>query len=494
MDNDRLSLLSTFSINNEFAEDDARFLHVTVDVLHTGENLNKSYFSKEVVDECVESIKNVPILGFIKRDKYTNENDFAGHEYILKRTENGVEEKYVGSCYGVVPESCNPRWTTKVCDDGQEREFLQVDAIMWEKFTDATSIIHRDSEKGQSMELEVASIEGEKDDNGIFHFTKFRFDGLCVLGDNAQPAMVNANVKINDAVNFSMNDFMNCVHRELNDKFELFNQAFAKLTNHNNNDSQGGVNDMTKENTDFAQTVMQQFDDIASIVGQYETVKNRWGEDTPRFYLADIQDNEVIVVDKGENYHYYGFPFSINGDKPEIDFSCGGQRKKISYENYEDNSPVADGAFDFGKYITDMENTASAKVDEMEKLKANIEVEFAEVKADYDEIKPKYDEYVKAEAQREADELNAQKDAKFAEYEDVLGENADFAALKEKKADMSVDEIEKECAVMFVKASRANKINFSKDDVVSAVVGVLDDSDDIDDGYIHTKYGNIRRV
>ena len=137
MSNDRLSLLSTFSVNNEFSEDDARFLHVTVDVLHTGENLNKSFFSKEVVDECVESIKNVPILGFIKRDKYTNEDDFAGHEYILKRTENGVEEKYAGRCYGVVPESCNPRWTTKVCDDGQEREFLQVDAIMWEKFTDA---------------------------------------------------------------------------------------------------------------------------------------------------------------------------------------------------------------------------------------------------------------------------------------------------------------------------------------------------------------------
>ena len=494
MSNDRLSLLSTFSVNNEFSEDDARFLHVTVDVLHTGENLNKSFFSKEVVDECVESIKNVPILGFIKRDKHTNEDDFAGHEYILKRTENGVEEKYAGRCYGVVPESCNPRWTTKVCDDGQEREFLQVDAIMWEKFTDATSIIHRDSEKGQSMELEVASIEGENDDNGVFHFTKFRFEGLCVLGDNAQPAMVNANVKINDGVNFSMNDFMSCVQRELNDKFELFNKAFAKLTSCDDNSGQGGVNDMTKENTDFSQTVLQQFEDIAAIVEQYETRKNYWGNDVPRFYLADIQDNEVITVDTGENYHYYGFPFSINGDKPEIDFASGGQRKKLRYENYEDGASVTEGAFDFGKYIENVEATAFAKVDEAEKSKSEVETEFAEVKANYDEIKPKYDEYVQAEAQREADELNAQKDAKFAEYEDILGENADFTALKEKKADMSVDEIEKECAVMFVKASRANKINFSKDDSASAVIGVFDDNDGVDDGYIHTKYGNIRRV
>ena len=47
---------------------------------------------------------------------------------------------------------------------------------------------------------------------------------------------------------------------------------------------------------------------------------------------------------------------------------------------------------------------------------------------------------------------------------------------------------------MFVKASRANKINFSKDDSASAVIGVFDDNDGVDDGYIHTKYGNIRRV
>ena len=166
---------------------------------------------------------------------------------------------------------------------------------------------------------------------------------------------------------------------------------------------------MTKENTDFSQTVLQQFEDIAAIVEQYETRKNHWGDDVPRFYLADIQDNEVITVDTGENYHYYGFPFSINGDKPEIDFASCGKRKKLRYENYEDGASVTEGAFDFGKYIENVEATAFAKVDEAEKSKSEVETEFAEVKANYDEIKPKYDEYVQAEAQREADELNAQK-------------------------------------------------------------------------------------
>ena len=69
MDNKFNSLHSTFSINGEISDDDTRFLNITIDVLHTGENLNKSFFSKEVVDDCIDSIKNTPVLGFIKYDK-----------------------------------------------------------------------------------------------------------------------------------------------------------------------------------------------------------------------------------------------------------------------------------------------------------------------------------------------------------------------------------------------------------------------------------------
>lgn len=497
MQNKTASLYSTFAINGEFSSNDTRFLSVTVDVMHTGVNLNKSCFDKDVVDACVDTIKNTPVLGFIKYDNSAGEYDFKGHEYAIKRTEDGVEQIYIGHAYGVIPESCNPRWYTKVCDDGKEREFLQVDALLWEKFTDATNIVRRDIEKPESMELEVSSIEGYEDDDGIFHFESFRFDGACLLGENAVPAMTGANVRVNEDVNFSMSDFTNSVRSELNEKIELFNIAFAKFANGDNN-NQGGVNDMTKENSvnenvDFSQTVLEQFQDVAAIVSQYETVVDRWGDSVPRFYLADIQDDEIIAVDTKENYHYYGFPFSINGDKPEIDFACGGKRKKVRYENYEEGAAQPEGMFDFGEHIANIEEHASSKVSDIEQSKSEVEAEYAQVKADYDEMKPKYDEYVQAEAQREADELNAQKDAKFAEYEDVLGENADFMALKEKKGEMSVDDIDKECAVMFVKASRANNVNFSKNEPASAVVGVFEDTNNVDDGYVHTKYGNIRK-
>lgn len=251
-------------------------------------------------------------------------------------------------------------------------------------------------------------------------------------------------------------------------------------------------------NTDFTQTVLEQFSDISQIVSQYEIVRDRWGDSVPRFYLQDVQDNEVIVVDRNDNYHYYGFPFTISGDKPEIDFACGGKRKKVRYEDYEEGTVVPDGAFNFGEHISKIEETAfskvteaNEKVDAAEQAKSEIETNYTQVKADYDEIKPKYDKYVQDEEQRHIEELDAQKDSKFAEYEDVLSENADFSALKERKAEMSIDDIEKECAVLYVKVSRA-KHSFSKSGS-SAVLGIIEDGGDPDgaDNYVSTKYGNI---
>lgn len=486
MQNTTTPLHSTFSINGEISDNDTRFLNITIDVLHTGENLNGSVFEKDVVDSCVDSIKNTPVLGFIRYDGNLDDNDFKGHEHILTRTENGIEEKYIGSAYGVIPESCNPRWIVKMCSDGQEREFLQVDALLWEKFSDATSILYRDEEKSQSMELAVSSIDGYEDDNGIFHFNKFAFDGCCILGQDIEPAMIDANVSIKD-VQFAKDDFVKNIQDELDNKFSIF----TKLVNEKIN--QGGIG--TMPNTDFSQTVMEQFSDISVMVSQYEVVTNQWGEEAPRFYMVDIQDDEVIVIDSKANYNYYGFQFTVNGDRAEIDFA-NGNRKKLRYENYEDGEVVQEGGFDFGEYISKIETAAFAKVNDAnamfesaEAARVEAEANYNQVKSEYDEMKPQYDAYVKAEEQRQAEELNACKDAKFAEYEDVLGETAEFIALKERKEEMSVDEIEKECAVLYVKASRV-KFSFNKSNSTSAVVDVMDDGNAAD-SYIVTKYGNI---
>lgn len=495
MQNENISLPISFSINSEISDKDNRFINVTIDVLHTGLNFNGSIFNKEVVDANIDTIKNTPILGFISEDSY-NGKDFNGHEYIITKTDkNGVTRKYIGSAYGVVPESCNPRWITKMCDDGQEREFLQVDGLLWAKFKDSAEIMLRDIEKPHSMELFPDNIEGYENDDGNFVFTGFNFDGCCILGSTKEPAMINSTVE----VQFTMSDFVKSIQSELNDKFTTFTKMVNEKTN------QGGIEIMEK--TDFAQTVLQQFEDISTMVREHETMRDRWGDSIPRYYAVDVQENEVIVVDRENGYNYFGFAFTINGDKPEIDFTSG-KRKKLCYEDYVEGSSV-EGAFNFGNHIAEIEDTAFAKVEEantktseaegkvsefetkvseLETAKNEIENQFNQVNAEFEEMKPKYEEFVKNEQSRIEAELDAQKDAEFAKYETVLADDVNFAALKEKKAEMTVKEIESECAILYARKNLANS-NFSKSNNGVMTAGLIDNAEK--DGFVSTKYGYI---
>ena len=504
MGNYPTKILSKFSVNKEVKSQDIRFLSVTIDVLHTGLNLNGSVFEKDIVNQCIDSIKNTAVLGFIRYIPSKDELDFKGHEYILTKNENGVEEKYCGSAYGVIPESCNPRWITKMCSDNVERDFLQVDALLWTKFEDSVGIIERDTSKSQSMELEISSIDGFEDDDGNFHFTKFQFNGCCILGGDCAPAMIDANVTKSEVM-FTVSDFVKEIQSELNDKYTEFTQVMTDFENKKkeesnesepqNNNGEGGNDDMA---TDFSQTVMQQFSDISKIVSEYATMKDYWGDDVPRYYLADIQDNEVIIVDRQNGYQYYGCEFSMDGDKPVVNFESA-KRKKITYADYVEGETAPEGAFDFGTHISDIEDTAFAKVSEAEKsvesaneAKGEAETNYANVKAELDEIKPKYEAYEKAESDRIAAETKKAKENVIAQYEVALKDEEKFVELKGKLDEYATaDDVEAKCAVMFARKNIAT--NFSagnKKD--STVLGAGTGEDGTPDGYVQTVYGLVR--
>ena len=505
MNNKSISLPISFSVNNEISDKDNRFIDVTIDVLHTGLNYTGSIFNKEVVDEYIDTIKNTPILGFITEVPYDGK-DFKGHEYIITKTDkDGFARKYIGSAYGVIPESCNPRWITKTTDSGVEREFLQVDGILWTKFKDATDIMLEDAEKPESMELFPYDIDGYENEDGDFVFTKFSFDGCCILGSKVEPAMENAKIE----VQFTMSDFVKSIQNELNDKYS----AFTKIVNDTNTFTESNlVNEKTNggveimENTDFAQTLLSQFEDISAQVRQHETFTDRWGYECSRYYAVDVQENEVIVVDAKNNYNYFGLSFTMNGDKAEIDFETA-KRKKLRYEDYEDGSSI-EGAFDFGKHIEEIENNAFAKIEEaetktadaenkvvefeakiseIETAKNDIEEKYNQVNAEFEEIKPKYEDFVKAEQARIDAELEAKKDAEFAKYETVLADEVSFAALKEKKNEMTFEQIESECAIMYARKNLA-QANFSRS-TENMTAGLIDNAEK--DGFIETKYGYI---
>ena len=494
MNNSIYSLPVFFTVKNEVEAGDGRFLQVTIDVLNTGLNVNKSYFTKEVVDENIETIKNTPILGFITKDTF-GDKDFKGHEYILTKTDkDGIKRKYIGSAFGVIPESCNPRWIQKETEDGTILETLQVDGLMWSKFEDAVGIMEQDGEKPESMELYPDNIEGYEDEDGVFHFTKFSFDGCCVLGSSKMPAMEDANIRVNN-VQFSFNDFAKEIKEELHDIYMMFTQLNSEKKNDEskpqNNNGEGGNDDMA---TEFSQTVMQMFEDISNIV----RMENIWGDKIPRYYLVDVQENEVIVADRANNYQYYGCEFSMDGDKPVVNFESA-KRKKITYADYVDGETAPEGAFDFGKHISDIENTAFAKVSEAEQsvesaneAKGKAETEYANIKAELDEMKPKYEAYEKAEAERVEAETKKAKEDVIAQYEVALKDEEKFVELKGKLDEYATaDDVEAKCAVMYARKNIST--NFSVEGKKnSTVLGASAVEDEVPDGYVKTRYGLVR--
>ena len=496
------SLPISFSVVDELETEDSRFLKVIIDVLHTGVNYNESFFTKEVVDENIETIKNTPILGFVRKLSF-DEKDFKGHEYVITKIEDGVERKYVGSAYGVIPESCNPRWITKITDTGEEREFLQVDGVLWTKFKDSTEIMERDFTKAESMEVDPNSVEGyEDEETGIFHFTKFSFDGCCILGDGIQPAMENACITINE-VQFTVSDFVKNIQSELNDKYKAFTRLVEKKESKNNegklqNDEEGGNDDMA---TDFSQTIMQMFEDTRNLVCSYEQIENIWGDKISRYDLIDIQEKdsniEAIIVDFKDNCNIYGCEFSVDGDKPVVNFKTA-KRKKITYTDYVEGEAPIEGAFNFGIHISEIENSAFKKVSEAEKniisaneAKATAETDYSNLKEQYDEIKPKYDEYVKAEIERIEAETKKAKEDVIARYEIALKDNDEFIAMKDKLDEYSTaDDVEAKCAIMFARKNLVT--DFSANGKKGSVILGAKTEDEVTEGYVETKYGMVR--
>ena len=507
-DKHKLSFPVTFEKIDEIKSGDTRFTKLKCYLMHTNENYNRSSFSKDVIEDALPTLAYIPVVGFIENNEL-EEKDFSDHRYIITKDNGEVKRVYKGSAYGVVlsSEDNNAHFETKICEDGIEREFLVADAIAWNFLEDSSQILNRDIIKDHSIELDENSVEGYEDEKtGTFYFTKFSFRAACVLGSGCCPAMEGSVVEV---VNFSMNDFARDIQRELINKYSEFTKmmndtkSFTSQVNEKNN--QGGM--IAMSNTDFT----AKFDDISAMVRQHEMFTNKLNVEHSRFEVVDIRDNEVVVVDKMNGYNCFGLSFTEddNGEKIEIDFE-NAKKKKMCFEDCTEDDVIIEGAFDFGKHISEIEETAFAKVEEantkvseaenkiaefetkvteFETAKKEIEEKYNQVNAEFEEMKPKYEDYVRAEQARIDAELDAQKDAEFAKYEEVFKDNVEFEALKKKKAEMTVKEIESECAILYARKTLAT--NFSKKDNGIMTAGLVDNEEK--DGFVLTKYGYIRK-
>ena len=454
MDQDRSKLPVSFTVNHCFETKDLRFLAITIDVLHTGLNFNGSIFEKAVVDANADSIKNTPVLGYIALNP-DGELDFQGHKYNAIEDENGIRYVYGGSAYGVIPESCNYRWIEKICDDGISREFFQVDALLWTKFEDAVEIFERDGGKPQSMELELSSIAGYEQEDGTFVFTDFNFEGCCLLSstdDSIQPAMINSSA----VAQFSAENIATEIKNKLNEYFTI-------VEDHANDNKE--VGSKMPEPINFTLNLMEQIEEIHNVLSERKFVDD-WGWETSQYCFVDVQDDEVIVMDRADHYKLYGMKFSMNDDNIQIDFDSA-VRKKTKYENFESGLEPEQEPYLFEKVVSSVVDYMNSQIDVIKSDKETAEENYQTAQAnyeaiqhDYDEMKPKYDAYVLEEQQREAAAIDEAKDAVFAKFDEHLSDNEKYAGLKNNRSNYSLEDIQNQCAILFTEKNL--NTNFSR--------------------------------
>lgn len=193
---DNVKLFSIPSQMSTYSEDDSNLLKVRIKFNKTGGNYNYTKFTKEGLVDAEPTLKNIPILAYIKcTDEELDKYDFDGHNVMTKIVEspNGfkVEFKYLERPIGVIPESNNV--TYEVSEDGEE--YCLCDGYIWKTYANEGYEIIKMAEQ-KSVSMEIREREGHYDDeDDLYEISKFEYLGITVLGDDVMPAIEGANLQ-----------------------------------------------------------------------------------------------------------------------------------------------------------------------------------------------------------------------------------------------------------------------------------------------------------
>lgn len=133
-------------------------------------NRNGSYITDKYAEYLISTAIDKPVVGFFDRES----QDWQGHVGPTLASGYGYVSHFVG-------------WQPFQDSDGVEREYAVFSVVLFsDYFEEARHILG----KGQSMELDPLSIEGdwaEIDGQEYFVYTTGKMAGFCILGDSKEP-------------------------------------------------------------------------------------------------------------------------------------------------------------------------------------------------------------------------------------------------------------------------------------------------------------------
>lgn len=541
----------SFIKKGEYESSDFRFIDVSIDVMHTGANLNKTSFTKDAINKAVPTIRNTPILGYVVDELDEEDKDFKGHEHELRITDKDVKYVYAGQAYGVIPESCNPRWIVKDDGTGIEREYLRVDGLIWTKFSDPVDIFTRDGTKNHSVELTDMAC-GPADKNGNVPVRSFKFDGCCILSTtdpSIKPAMTGSCV----TANFSVEDITAQIRDRLYE-YQAIQQNYTAQNDNPSDEEKGDttpMNENEKNSVATAENTAAENHETATPPAE-NTVQEPETKTTEKSIPAEGEDktpaaeNTVANKDEGEAAPTKNtaptaegepaasseFTLSANQLRDEIynallkvqvpsrwdsdcmipkywltdildseiivtdsgtyqlmgiPYSMNGDNVVLEYENIKRKKVVYED-WDNGDVMPGLITMFSTLTDKLVELSDS----YTKAANEVSEIKPKLEAYQKAEEEAVVAAEKAKRDELFSVMDEKLGADAEYIALKENK-EISYSDLETKCYALVGRKSAEfsyvpNKNN--KETVRFGVGGTQNGSDVAYGGLIEHYLGN----
>lgn len=453
-------------------------------VMALGKNRNLSHFTKESVDSALPTLFYVPVVANLQYDEETDIWYVGGHD---REWTGDHKLKDLTVPYGVVLNS-ETAYEDVVEPGGAISTYLTCSIILWTgRYCDLLNAAYSDDVWfGQSMEILPHQYRKLPGDERYTDITSFTFSCLTLLGKSddseyhVEPCFPSASVvpyasqaqhsdefkkmfaemkteleKSGLAVpstNFSAPADPIKEDNTLDKKMELLARFGVKAE-----DLSFSIDDMELDELEAKLTAMQAgaqkpadpqpytlnlLDRVREIRNELEkdTVTTDWGYEMPRYWLVDIQGNEVIAEDYSDNFNLYGIPVMESGDAITLELSKK-KRKKRCFEDFDfgDKEPASFSV------TSEMVERFSAKIGELLTASAEKDISLQTTQANYADLETKYNALNAEFTTAKASAYQAQKEDLWSRFDEKLSGTAEYEALKADTTEFSIAELEQKC-------------------------------------------------
>ncbi len=453
----------------KFEADDIK-IPVEILVMHDKKNLNKSNFEMESIESARESIKNIPILGYIRKIDGSDSKDFSAHEMELSIKNGELKIVYLERPIGVIPETNNYEYV-----EVNGKTYVKVIGYIWREYlNEGYEILQENPNKSVSMEITVDDYSISKD--GYVDIKAYRYLGVTILGDNVSPGMEGANMQVlgQFSEKFS-NDFYEKVESLNNELKENISNKMSK-----DNPIEGGdKGDMNvpeegkgdNMSVSFSATYKQRREALSNACDPIVVKDEEGNYISETYYWVEDFTDEYVMVEKsywdanGYECTYGRFTYTFDDVTLKATITSEFEKMLKVWLTEEENQKLQEDRNAFEKISTDFE-ALNAEVETYKNNISSLETEKADLStkiSEYEEsVTLKDSTILELQDYKNNAELEIKKsqiDEIIADFEVALGENDEFKAIKEKAMDYEINALEKELFALEgkVKHSKSTK-------------------------------------